>query len=229
MSDDKSSKGESGGGLTSIMNVVPNVYYDLIARVCPGMAFWIVLSFKYPILPGVEQEDVPSAITGALLIVLIILSYVSGIVFTGFAILWDLLSIAILACTRNMTELMGLASQQPLRFTQKWKAVSKNIDQVIKENDGAGKILIKAMAEVTLCQNLLTGFVVLALLELNYKTPNFIPIPQYKMLYFCIAAALVASMLFRQAMFLGRVKDLHELYVKKPGQQPKPRGSQGAI
>nr|BFD41216.1 hypothetical protein FFPRI1PSEUD_27150 [Pseudomonas sp. FFPRI_1] len=218
MSNDKSAnqsgKGESGGGLTSIMNVVPSVYYDLIARICPGMAFWIALSFKYPILPGVEQQDVPSAITGALLIMLVILSYVSGIVFSGFAVLWDLLSIAVLTCTRNMTELLGLNSRQPLPFTRKWKIVSKNIDQVAKANEGAGKVLVKAMAEVTLCQNLLTGFVALAVLELSYKTPNFIPIPQYKTLYFCIAVALVTSMLFRQAMFLGRVKDLHELYVE---------------
>lgn len=65
-------KSEGGSGLTSILNLIPSVYYDLIARICPGMAFWIVLAFKYPH----EQLQPPDILGGALLFVLIILSYV---------------------------------------------------------------------------------------------------------------------------------------------------------
>ncbi|QZI68435.1 hypothetical protein K5F93_18700 [Pseudomonas protegens] len=207
-------KSEGGSGLTSIFNLIPSVYYDLIARICPGMAFWIVLAFKYPLLPGVEPQSVPEMLTGTLLIVLIILSYVSGIVFTGFAVLWDLLSIALLASNQNMKQLLGLDGETSTSFTRQWKHLSKRIDQVIKEDEGAGKTLVKAMAEVTLCQNLLTGLIALITIELCYKTPIFLPIAQYKLLYLGISIALITSMLFRQAMFLGRVKDLHELYIK---------------
>ncbi|WP_263863803.1 hypothetical protein [Pseudomonas umsongensis] len=34
-----------GSELSSLLNFIPRAYYDLIARVCPGMAFWVTLSY----------------------------------------------------------------------------------------------------------------------------------------------------------------------------------------
>jgi hypothetical protein len=38
--------GEKGSdsSLASLLNVVPTIYYDLIARICPGMAFWLAIA-----------------------------------------------------------------------------------------------------------------------------------------------------------------------------------------
>jgi hypothetical protein len=63
----------------SLLNVIPTVYYDLIARICPGMGFWVALSFV-----STEFAKLISfrALSGSDLFVLIVLSYLSGIVFT---------------------------------------------------------------------------------------------------------------------------------------------------
>jgi hypothetical protein len=36
---DKPGEQKMGAELSSLLNFIPSAYYDLIARVCPGMAF----------------------------------------------------------------------------------------------------------------------------------------------------------------------------------------------
>ncbi|MFJ3117608.1 hypothetical protein ACIPI6_13815 [Pseudomonas protegens] len=202
-------KSEGGSGLTSILNLIPSVYYDLIARICPGMAFWIVLAFKYPH----EQLQPPDILGGALLFVLIILSYVSGIVFTGFAPLWDWLSIATLNRCRFLAALVGLADAPASSSFARWKAVTRQLDEVIQADDGAGKTLVKAMAEISLCQNLLTGCIALALIEIGFSACGALSMAQHPGFNGFSALALLVAMYMRQMMFLGRVSHLHQLHV----------------
>jgi hypothetical protein len=223
-SEDKKQDAKTTGasGLTSLMNFVPSAYYDLIARICPGMAFWIALSFKMSIFPEISRKTTVDELTGTTLIILIILSYVSGIAFTGFCIVWDWISIPIITTTKLMKSHLGL-DQPDTPFTSKWKMISRKIDEVIKESDGAGKVLTKAMAEVTLCQNLLTGLVVLLFIGFFSEGESFFDprASSYRIYYLLIFGALFLSMIFRQIMFLGRVKDLHELYAPKTISFPK--------
>jgi hypothetical protein len=205
---DKPDEQKMGAELSSLLNFVPSAYYDLIARVCPGMAFWVTLSYKmdFIITPGKPQ----TLVSGADLFILILLSYVSGIVLTGFCVIWDAISIFILERAPFCTAL-NLASAAT--FTQRWKQVSVSIDQVSKANDTAGRILVKAMAEVTLCQNLLTGLIVLACIGSFSGDLKFYAFQPYYPYYLAIGCSLFCAMLFRQAMFLGRVMDLHGLYL----------------
>ncbi|HSI46833.1 MAG TPA: hypothetical protein VLA61_01025 [Ideonella sp.] len=208
----KPEKEKSESGLSSLMNFVPSAYYDLIARVCPGMAFWVALSFKASLISGVNPKALIE-FSGAMLFVLIALSYVSGIVLTGFTVVWDWVSLMCLSTTKMMRKHLGLEAPRSTPFSSRWKAVSLHIDAVVKEDDGAGRVLVKAMAEVTLCQNLLSGLLVLACIGHYSQDQRFFAPLRYMEFYIPIAFALFLSMLFRQAMFLGRVKDLYELYV----------------
>jgi hypothetical protein len=135
---------------------------------------------------------------------------VSGIVLTGFCVAWDAISIFILERAPFCTAL-NLASAAT--FTQRWKQVSLSIDQVSQANDNAGRVLVKAMAEVTLCQNLLTGLIVLACIGSFSDNSKFYAFQSYYLYYITIGFSLFFAMLFRQAMFLGRVMDLHGLYI----------------
>jgi hypothetical protein len=216
----KEEKEKSNSGFSSLMNFVPSAYYDLIARVCPGMAFWIAISFKMPFLMG-HQPAAPghmpamalSDISGPMLFVLVVLSYVSGIVLTGFSIVWDWISLLCLSPSATMREHLGLTAPKGTPFSSRWKLVSSQIDAVVKRDDGAGRVLIKAMAEVTLCQNLLSGLFVLACIGYYSDGQSFFSPLLFSQFYVPIALALFLSMVFRQAMFLGRVNDLHRLYV----------------
>ncbi len=208
----KSGNEKSESGLSSLMNFVPSAYYDLIARVCPGMAFWVALSFKASLVSGLNPKAL-NEFSGPVLFVLIALSYVSGIVLTGFTVVWDWVSLMFLSATKTMRSHLGLDAPKSTPFSSRWKVVSLHIDAVIKEDEGAGRVLVKAMAEVTLCQNLLSGMLVLAFIGHYSQDSRFFAPLLYTEFYIPIALALFLSMLFRQAMFLGRVKDLYELYV----------------
>ena len=212
----ESAKGKAEGGLASMMNFVPSAYYDLIARVCPGMAFWVALSYKTPVLSGPDQTAALEGLSGPMIFLLVILSYVSGIVLTGFSLVWDWLSLRIFMLNSKTKVHLGLNVGIEESFTDKWKRISNHIDDVIKVDDGAGRVLVKAMAEVTLCQNLLSGLGVLGFIGWLSEGARFFNPVTYHDFYWPIALALFLSMMFRQAMFLGRVKDLHRLYVSDP-------------
>ncbi|RON24575.1 hypothetical protein BK660_02575 [Pseudomonas brassicacearum] len=206
---DKSEEQKMGSELSSLLNFIPSAYYDLIARVCPGMAFWVTLSYKMDFIISFSPEKPQTSVSGADLFILILLSYVSGIVLTGFCVIWDAVSIFILERAPFCTAL-NLANAAT--FTQRWKQVSVSIDQVSQANDTAGRILVKAMAEVTLCQNLLTGLIVLACIGSFSGNLKFYAFGPYYIYYLAIGCSLFIAMMFRQAMFLGRVMDLHALY-----------------
>ncbi|QFG31794.1 hypothetical protein F6476_22770 [Pseudomonas umsongensis] len=156
------------------------------------------------------SPDKPQAsVSGADLFILILLSYVTGIVLTGFCVFWDAASIFILERAPFCTTL-NLASAATC--TQRWNQVSVSIDQVSITNDTVGRILVKAMAEVPLCQNLVTGLIVLACIGSfsgGTKFYAFQPYYHYYLLSFC---SLFCAMLFRQAMFLGRVMDCTRIF-----------------
>jgi hypothetical protein len=214
---EKPDEQKMGAEPSSLLNFIPSAYYDLIARVCPGMAFWVTLSYKMDFLVSFSSDKPQAAVSGADLFILILLSYVSGIVLTGFCVIWDAISIFILEREPFRTAL-NLASAAT--FTQRWKQVSVSIDQVSQANDTAGRVLVKAMAEVTLCQNLLTGLIVLACIGSFSGGTQFYAFQPYYHYYLPIGCSLFCAMLFRQAMFLGRVMDLHALYSVHPTATP---------
>lgn len=203
-----------GQELSSLLNFIPSAYYDLIARVCPGLAFWVALSYEMNFLISYSPDKSQASISGGSLIILILLSYVSGIVMTGFCIIWDAISIFILE-RAPFSPTLNLDSAAT--FAQRWKQISVNIDQVCKANDAAGRILVKAMAEVTLCQNLLTGLIVLACIGSFSGDQKFYEFQSYYQYYLAIGCSLFLAMLFRQAMFLGRVMDMHTIFVRQAG------------
>jgi hypothetical protein len=204
---DKPAEQKMGAELSSLLNFIPSAYYDLIARVCPGMAFWVALAYK---MDFIITPSKPNALaSGADLFILILLSYVSGIVLTGFCVIWDAISIFIL---ERVPFCKVLNLDNGATFTQRWKQVSVHIDQVGKANDTAGRILVKAMAEVTLCQNLLSGLIVLMFIGFFSDGVKFYAVQPYYLYYSFIGGALFLAMMFRQVMFLGRVMGLHALY-----------------
>lgn len=199
------------------MNFVPGAYYDLIARACPGMAFWMAFLLMKSLPFGKDFKF--AAIDGADLFVLILLSYVAGIVLTGFSVVWDGIS---LRCLFFLRENIGL--QPGTGFFDQWEEISSLMDAIALRDRDAGRTLVKAMAEVTLCQNLLSGLFVIAWLSHTLTKTGFDLLAGQANYFIVISIALFISMLFRQAMFLGRLKGLHALSRQCPVLPPQFRG-----
>lgn len=204
---DKPEEKKISSELSSLLNFIPSAYYDLIARVCPGLAFWVALFYQMKFI-GTSDKPLAS-LSGADLFILVVLSYVSGIVLTGFCLFWDWLSMFILAFPPVRKTLNLSASTT---FFQRWKHVLFSMDQVSKENDSAGRVLVKAMAEVTLCQNLLTGLIVLAAIGALSNDEQLHAVGLNYFHYLLIGGSLFLATVFRQAMFIGRVTGMHAIY-----------------
>lgn len=193
---------------SSLLNVIPTVYYDLIARICPGMAFWVALSFVSPVFG--KLSDLGS-LSAANLFILIVLSYLSGIVFTGFSIVWDAFSLIVFSFSQGMQQLLGLNGSKGL--ASQWQRIAQKMEALAKKSEDPGRIVTKALAEVALCQNLLTGLVVLSIIGFISAGRHFYLPSEFIFPYVLIGISLLVSMLFRQAMFLGRVQALYTMYV----------------
>ena len=196
-----------GDSLSSLMNVIPSVYYDLIARICPGMAFWVALSFISPVFRKLADLGTFSA---ASLFVLVVLSYLSGIVFTGFSIVWDAFSLKLFSLSKGMMEALGLKAKTKLR--EQWVIIADKMEAVAKESEDSGRTVTKALAEVALCQNLVTGLITLAVIGFYSGGKHFYSPLEHVVPYVLTLFAVLASMLFRQAMFLGRVQAFYRMY-----------------
>jgi hypothetical protein len=97
------SKGDSSEAVSSgLWNSIPSLYYDLIARICPGMAFLIALS--------VQESDTTQhfsltklpTFSVASVVVLVALSYLVGMVLTGVSFVWDLLFLGLVSTSKGL-------------------------------------------------------------------------------------------------------------------------------
>lgn len=198
-----------GGGLGTIFSVIPTIYYDLIARVAPGLAFWLVLWLG---TRGVAPLDAArSALEGQPLIVLV-LSYLAGMLFTGLSFLWDALCFGVFWLVKPLRAPLGL--DQARSFIQTWEVVARRMDEIGRVSEASGGIVTKALAEVAMTENLLTGLLLLVVIGLASDW-QLLRVLQVQAPWVAAGALLLlATILFRQAMFLGRVKVLHRMHCR---------------
>jgi hypothetical protein len=193
----------------SLADIVPSVYYDLIARICPGAGFWITLSIGSSEVRKVY--DLEKAV-GASLVLFILISYLAGIVLSGFCLVWDALSYKLLSALKSLHDPLGLTKTG---ITKQWQVVAEKMESVAKVSQDPGRIVTKALAEVALCQNLLSGLFVLLAIGACSDGKHFFDPRAYWLTYSIVAIVLFISMLFRQAMFLGRAHAIYQMYVEK--------------
>lgn len=200
---------KAGDGLDAVLGVIPAIYYDLIARICPGIAFWLGLSIN---------ESRAFSLSGASsmvpdnVLLLVVLSYLSGIVLTGFAIFWDYATLGLfLALGTRFSGSLGLTSAGGL--PTQWMDIARKMDEIAKKNDEAGRTVTKSLAEVALCENLLTGLIALILIRLCLGSGFFVDLSKHGLPLLLLGLTFFTAIVFRQAMFLGRVRALHLTYV----------------
>lgn len=204
---DKDAKKASEGGLSSMLNVVPTIYYDLIARICPGLAFWLAIALSGSSLGALGKLE---TLAKEHFVVMLVLSYLAGIVLTGASVIWDAITFALFLRIPALRGPLGLERQ--CSFVEAWHEVAQKMESVAKKSEAAGGIVTKALAEVTLCENLLTALLVLSCL--GWLSSGRLFFDPAATLGYLLGAffSLFIAMAFRQLMFLGRVEALYVMY-----------------
>jgi hypothetical protein len=207
-SEEKSN--EAGSVVTSLLNFVPSMYYDVIARICPGAVFWIALLQKNNFI---NSADELINFAAPVFFMLIFLGYVVGTVVTGFGFLWDLILFSILSLSGQTRGLLNVENFSKMNLSDKWKLVFERIDKIGQKNELAERTLIKALAEVALCQNLLSELIILTVIGVFTNGHAFYSLLDYPGYYIIVLTTLLAAMIFRQIVFLGRVNNMYRIYV----------------
>jgi hypothetical protein len=187
---------DESGAFQSVGKVVPSVYYDLIARVCAGVPFLALLLWA-------QRESFKDLVSSAWIgfILLLGAGYLAGLLLTSLSLLWS--------------ALIGLPARTIFRMpTADWRHGSRN-DEIAAKDKEAGATLAKMQAEATLCQNLLSGFLVL-LIANDTGTFSVSALSAHGPMYrWVIFLALLAAAVFRTVAYLGRQNSLYKIYLPK--------------
>ena len=176
------------GDLASkLADLIPSLYYDVIARVAAGVPFVALLGLTGPGAP----EGVPG---------FIVAGYITGLVLTPTGAPFGLVGTAAWIAYRRVFQ------SEPRKLLR----LSRENDEVAAKSPDAGATLGKMQAEVTLCSNLAAAYVVLSLLRpqamplLGDSTTSRMMVG----LVFAVAAA------WRAFAYHERQARLYEIHVK---------------
>lgn len=202
----ESEKTESAS-LTSLGGIIPSLYYDLIARVAPGLVF--LLSFD-AIRKGLNEHR--DGLTATLLLAF---GYVVGLLLTPFfeiiiAPLWLLMRL------QAVRRLMGLPKAD----------LRSGNDVVGLQRADYGATLAKMQAESVLCANVASGLVIVRYLPWeSYVSPvaagatGAVPSVSFPLL----VIFLIIAANYRYGMWVGRQAQVINL-IQKMGLIPEVSG-----
>jgi hypothetical protein len=160
-------------GKDDVSGLVPELYYDLIARIAPGTLFILVLFYS-------SYEDITKAIglkltDFASLLVIIGIGYIAGHLLTMFSamlnyFLWC--SLILNLAKSRLTLTYPLKSNSALAL---FDELYERIDWVARKDRSGGVILKKMEAGAALADNILSGWIIIIILGfcLNLEWGSF--------------------------------------------------------
>jgi hypothetical protein len=137
-----------GASAEKLGELIPSSYYDLVARVIPGIAtiIGILWGVQYPLA---SVKSTTGLGDGALLLAGLGCGYIAGLLLTTVAA----------PIFAGPAWLLGKYCGTVRRYSH--TLLWARIDKIDRKNPKAGATLAKMAAEVTLCQNLFTGSLIM--------------------------------------------------------------------
>lgn len=179
--------------LKSVAELIPSLYYDLIARICAGVPFLALLLSA--------QKDsmnrlVPDSVVG--LILLLGAGYVVGFLLTPLSLAWNAI---IMPLSWFLLRVPGLD----------WRHTKLNEEIALKGPEAALN-LTKMQAEATMCQNLLSGYVFLFMAD--WKMGFSVPMLHDHGLLFAYTMPLLLGVcaVFQTMAYIRRQKMLYSIF-----------------
>jgi hypothetical protein len=177
---------EDSGVLESLGKVIPSMYYDLIARVCVGVPFLVMLLWN----PDISLDE----ITWEKLVLLFGAGYITGLVLTSLTFVFVPVDLAIAVSLKI--------------HINNWQWT----DEISARDKDMGATLAKMHAEKMLCQSLFCAFLLLILSNwvAIFRIPSLDALPTvYR---WAISLMLGFAAIFRAYVYLRRLKHLHQIY-----------------
>jgi len=175
---------------------VPEIYYDLIARICSGTPFVLALIWIYgwyaSFLKGIDTLLLILLIGGA--------GYVAGHLLTTISAIWNGFVWRKWMVNRLCR---GLDLYNPFpsgSLARGFLNIYKRIDLIAKHDKTGGAVLKKMEAGAAMTDNLLSGYLVLLGLSASTKGWKTIPLGWSGFLL----ALLIASVVLRRALLVAR-------------------------
>lgn len=197
--------------LGSLITAIPTVYYDLIARVVPGLVLWMLVVWPH------ERTTTPTlswiaATVPDNIFVLILVGYATGIFLSCVGNVWDFVFTALYKALPSVRGPLGLDTGSVIA---NWQSVMVRMDTVASTDEKIERTLTKALAETALLQNLLTGAILAT-------TLHAITSLNWSIIYWVGGTiVLLIGTGFRQAFFFGRVKAAHCSHVANQAMKAK--------
>jgi hypothetical protein len=187
--------------MDTIRGLVPEIYYDMIARVAAGVPLVAVLFAPPP-------DQLESVSNAASFVLLLGFGYIAGHLLTTISVFLNLLVWNPWILRRLKRGLLKdkIASDNPWRA---FEEVYHLIDRTAKADPNAGAIMKKMEAGATLSDNLLSGWlVILAYQQFGGRVHWLIDPPWYPWVALMVTLGLVATVWFRRVAFILRQDSL---------------------
>jgi hypothetical protein len=198
-------------GWTSVLTIIPEMFYDLLARVFPGMA--LVLAFS--VYSADIQNSIPAVIPlSTNVFVLLVLSYLAGMILNAVSALLSLGVLPFSLWVSGKIQLDIGAAGTKDSFVKYAAVAAKRLDDISIWKVEAARVLIKMTAEVEICQSLAAGILVFFAF-LNFLPPFSPPGFAYP-IKACVAGLvlfilLLAASCLRVVTYWARLNHLYEI------------------
>jgi hypothetical protein len=203
--------------------LVPEVYYDVIARVCAGAPLLGLAVYEYDRRNA--RLDLSSV---AIVFIFVFGSYLIGHVLGTVSAIWNVLLwrrwlIKLVMHWMPTTE-GGLHTDLRKSLRPGFHELYRRIDRIAKKDNNGGTILKKMEAGAALSDNLFSGFIVF----LGLRAGGFVMFVSFRDTTQVIGTVLVgvtllSSVLLRRAVLIGRQDSLWDLHFG--GQKVKSQGT----
>jgi hypothetical protein len=195
--------GEESGSLKSVADLIPSFYYDLIARVSVGVPFLALLLWK-------ERDSLKGLLPPDSWVAFLLLAgagYLAGLLLTPLSLIWTVV----------------IMPAEAIIFRKKpslnWRRGIRN-DEIAIRNKDAGLNLAKMQAEATLCQNLVSAFVVLMVADWS-KTFPVLALENRGLTDRCVLfLILLACAGFQTLSYMSSQSRLYHLFIES-GEEPR--------
>jgi hypothetical protein len=242
---------EESGVLTSVANLIPKIYYDLIARISAGVPFLLLLFWPR------KQDDFRFGTSDVIDFILLLgAGYVAGLILTPPSAILGLIAPGFfklciwlgskappsasdgnaVTAKLGVRRLCAWLNKQctPLTNMQNIEAAHPKASLNWSRNDlialydkDAGATLAKMQAEAVLCMNLLTGYLLLIIANSTGAYNVSALCGRGSIFKWSIGILLAFAVIHRQFAYLGRQCALYNAHVEKTGDAKNLEGKSG--
>ncbi|HJP18998.1 MAG: hypothetical protein CMD96_03855 [Gammaproteobacteria bacterium] len=184
----------------SVASLIPEIYYDLIARISSGIPFVIVLFWE----TNLYSDNVTTLNKTSVFFVVLGAGYLAGTLLTTISaiihyIVWGFLQL--------VTRILNFETSIPTKSLREiFSTLYEKIDMIAKKDQVAGTILKKMEANAGLADNLFSGYLILSVTMFFLETTHEFNI----WIFSPIFILLIATMVLKRVLLVGRLDTLYK-------------------